>query len=100
MPTHLTAQAMDLATYGRAAASRGEATVTNGQRAVIAGLIGVTFLGALAFGRLQSSLAYRDAEILSLEQARFDLETHLHDAEYRLRVLWDDVRAAEAKAAR
>ena len=54
-------------------------------------------LGGVGLGRMQADITSRDAEILTLNQARFDLDTRLSDTEYRLRVLWEDVRAFEQK---
>ena len=67
-------------------------------RALVVGSLSVFLLGAVLLGHLQSTVTARDAKIRLLEQARFDLETRLGDVEYRLRVLWDDVRVAEEKA--
>ena len=99
MSTNTMAPALDLTLHGRAAAKpREEASATSAQKALALGLIAAAILGAAGLGRLQAAITNRDAEILLLNQARFDLETRLSDTEYRLRVLWDDVRIAEEKA--
>jgi hypothetical protein len=77
---------------------RREAQATGAQRALAVGAIATFILCAVALGHLQSTVTARAAEILLLEQARFDLETRLTDTEYRLRVLWDDVRATQRKS--
>ena len=97
MSTHIMAHGMDVAVRGRTTAGpRGEAG--NFQRVMAFGVVAAIMLGAAALGRLQATITSRDAEILLLNQTRFDLETRLSDMDYRLSVLWDDVRVAEEKA--
>lgn len=99
MSTNSMAHTMGLTVRGRTETEPRKAVPAGSlQRAMAVGLIGAAVLGAAGLGRLQSAITSRDAEILLLNQARFDLETRLSDTEYRLRVLWDDVRVAEEKA--
>ncbi len=97
MSTNTMAQAMDLTVRGGAEVGTRKEPGSL-QRAMALGLIAATLLGAAALGRLQATITSRDAEILLLNQTRFDLETRISDLDHRLRVLWDDVRVAEEKA--
>ena len=98
MSTNTMAQAMDYTVRGAGNVGTRKEQPSSLQRAMALGLIAATVLGAAALGRLQATITSRDAEILLLNQTRFDLETRISDLDHRLRVLWDDVRVAEEKA--
>ena len=97
MNTHIMAHGMDVGARGRAA-DEPEKAAGRLQGAMALGGIAIVILGAAALGRLQATITSRDAEILLLNQTRVALETRLSELDYRLRVLWDDVRVAEEKA--